>query len=115
MYYGGETEDAIRAILTQALPMLYGLALHRCQVLITDGGLAMVTCVGEALRSGYYPNAVARRCFWHAVTKAWGVEYSSARAAQGGGIGYAALSWVSVFPFHFVFLVYYFVSWLAVY
>lgn len=49
----------MRTILTGALPMLYGPALHRCQVLVTDGGPALVSAVTAALQSGFYPNAKA--------------------------------------------------------
>ena len=82
------------AILTGALPMLCGPALQRCQVLVTDGGPALVSAVAAALQSGFYPNAKARRCFWHAVTKAWSVQHSPARARADGGMGYFALDWV---------------------
>jgi hypothetical protein len=100
LYYGGESEDFIGGILFTALPMLYGSVLHRVKVLVSDGGPALVSCIDRAVGSSWYPAAIARRCFWHAVTKTWHVQYSVARASVDGGTGYEALDWVRHISWH---------------
>lgn len=75
-------------------PSLYGTNLLRCQVIISDGGPALVSQITAAIAMGIYGKAVRRRCYWHGVVKMFAAVYTPARSAKDGGVGHIVLRWV---------------------
>jgi len=58
-------------VLSIVLPILYGDALDRTRVLITDQGIGLTRAVEKVIASGFYGRgqAVHRLCGWHAIYK----------------------------------------------
>ena len=82
------TESTVNAdwVLSTVLPVLYGAALDRTRVIVTDQGPGLMRAVEKAIAANLYGlgQAVHRLCCWHAVYKRWMDKYSSSKKGDAG-------------------------------
>ena len=74
-----ESEEAMSFVVHQAIPTLWGKSMcANVSVILSDGDPHLITVINSAISNGSFPNAIRKRCFWHAVHQEFTKQFGNA-------------------------------------